>query len=82
MNLWEECLKIVVIVIEIIWLLVRIGKSNWTQDEVDKLMAIVDEQLAVVSTVNWTLVAEKMGTRSRIQCRYKWNRMKGINQDK
>ena len=46
-------------------------------------MAIVDEQLAVVSTVNWTLVAEKMGTRSRIQCRcYKWNRMKGINQDK
>lgn len=57
-------------------------KSNWTQDEVDKLMAIVDEQLAVVSTVNWTLVAEKMGTRSRIQCRYKWNRMKGINQDK
>ena len=34
-------------------------KSNWTQDEVDKLMAIVDEQLAVVSTVNWTLVAEK-----------------------
>ena len=45
-------------------------------------MAIVDEQLAVVSTVNWTLVAEKMRTRSRIQCRYKWNRMKGINQDK
>ena len=26
-NLWEECLKIVVIVIEIIWLLVRIGKK-------------------------------------------------------
>ena len=32
-ELMEECLKIVVIVIEIIWLLVRIGKSNWTQDE-------------------------------------------------
>lgn len=52
--------------------------SRWSQEEEEKLKQIVSDMLTrlKLNTINWTLVSEAMnGTRSRIQCRYKWNKL-------
>lgn len=52
--------------------------SRWSGEEERKLKEIVTELLTKLklNTINWTIVSEKMdGTRSRIQCRYKWNKL-------
>lgn len=57
--------------------------NKWTEDEEAKLREIVVEMITHAPplkdravSINWTLVSEKMdGARSRIQCRYKWNKL-------
>lgn len=52
--------------------------SRWAPEEEEKLKHIVSDMLTKLklNTINWTLVSEAMdGTRSRIQCRYKWNKL-------
>ncbi|KAI9772007.1 MAG: RNA polymerase I enhancer binding protein [Geoglossum simile] len=45
------------------------GEDKLTDDDVDKKAALI----------NWTIVSEKMGgTRSRIQCSYKWKKLQKI----
>lgn len=57
------------------------AQNKWSDEEENKLKtvisAILNEQADLQTPViNWTLVSEKMGgTRSRIQCRYKWNKI-------
>ncbi len=51
--------------------------NKWSLDEENSLRQVVSElkSLDPTSPINWTLVSERMGgTRSRIQCRYKWNK--------
>lgn len=56
--------------------------NQWSKEEEELLKLIVLKMHAVEITkdkpapINWTLVSEKMnGVRSRIQCRYKWNKL-------
>lgn len=56
--------------------------NKWSEDEENTLKQIVIEYLSEQAnkdkpvTINWTMVSEKMnGMRSRIQCRYKWNKL-------
>lgn len=57
--------------------------NKWTDEEEAKLREIVVEMITQAPpmkeravSINWTLVSEKMdGVRSRIQCRYKWNKL-------
>jgi Myb-like DNA-binding protein REB1 len=57
--------------------------NKWSPEEEDKLKEIVnlfisEQQEAKMKSpiINWTIVSEKMGgKRSRIQCRYKWNKL-------
>lgn len=56
--------------------------NQWSKEEEDLLKQIVLKMHAIEVTkdkpspINWTLVSEKMnGVRSRIQCRYKWNKL-------
>lgn len=54
--------------------------NKWSIDEETKLKDIVVEMISNFRghpiPINWTLVSEKMnGQRSRIQCRYKWNKL-------
>lgn len=56
--------------------------NQWSKEEEDLLKLIVLKMHAIEVTkdkpapINWTLVSEKMnGVRSRIQCRYKWNKL-------
>ncbi|GME75367.1 unnamed protein product [Ambrosiozyma monospora] len=56
--------------------------NKWEEDEEARLRAVIaeltEEQKAVngETTINWTQVSERMGgSRSRIQCRYKWNKL-------
>ncbi|EGV62451.1 RNA polymerase I enhancer binding protein [Yamadazyma tenuis] len=52
--------------------------SKWSSEEEAKLKQVVTEMLtkSKINAINWTLVSEAMeGTRSRIQCRYKWNKL-------
>lgn len=52
--------------------------SRWAPEEEEKLKQIVSDMLTKLdlNTINWTVVSEAMnGTRSRIQCRYKWNKL-------
>lgn len=53
-------------------------ESKWSPEEEMKLKTIVSDMVSSLrmNTINWTLVSECMdGTRSRIQCRYKWNKL-------
>lgn len=53
-------------------------QSKWSVDEENKLKQVVTDMLSnlKLNSINWTLVSEAMeGTRSRIQCRYKWNKL-------
>lgn len=57
-------------------------QNKWSEDEESTLKQIVLEYLSEQAhkdkpvAINWTLVSEKMnGMRSRIQCRYKWNKL-------
>lgn len=57
--------------------------NKWTPEEEERLKNLValylgEQQDAGVSepTINWTIISEKLGgSRSRIQCRYKWNKL-------
>ncbi|KAH3671446.1 hypothetical protein WICMUC_004627 [Wickerhamomyces mucosus] len=55
------------------------ASNKWSIEEENKLKQIISEIYNLSgqnSTINWTVVSEKMGgTRSRIQCRYKWNKI-------
>ncbi|ODV87653.1 hypothetical protein CANARDRAFT_188457, partial [[Candida] arabinofermentans NRRL YB-2248] len=59
-------------------------QHKWTFQEEEKLRSVVHRSLSeqrliyphAEPIINWTLVSEWMGgTRSRIQCRYKWNKI-------
>ncbi|KAG7692768.1 hypothetical protein KL933_004274 [Ogataea haglerorum] len=61
-------------------------RHKWSLEEEDKLRTVIhgmlreqtanSESMGVEPVINWTLVSERMGgTRSRIQCRYKWNKL-------
>ncbi|OBA21158.1 hypothetical protein METBIDRAFT_42023 [Metschnikowia bicuspidata var. bicuspidata NRRL YB-4993] len=56
--------------------------NKWSEDEEQSLKNIVMEMITNESQtdkpilINWTVVSERMnGVRSRIQCRYKWNKL-------
>lgn len=52
--------------------------NKWSEEEERTLKNIVLEMITSESDgpINWTLVSERMnGVRSRIQCRYKWNKL-------
>lgn len=53
--------------------------NKWSEEEERTLKNIVLEMITNEEEdkpINWTLVSEKMnGVRSRIQCRYKWNKL-------
>lgn len=58
--------------------------NKWSDEEERKLRDIVTDMMASIGednklkapTINWTIVSERMnGVRSRIQCRYKWNKL-------
>lgn len=56
--------------------------NKWSEDEErllkDVVMHIIteDKHPDKLAQINWTLVSERMkGLRSRIQCRYKWNKL-------
>lgn len=57
------------------------AQNKWQDSEEEKLKNVITEILneqlnSPAPIINWTLVSEKMGgTRSRIQCRYKWNKI-------
>ncbi|KAF3989498.1 hypothetical protein FT663_01742 [Candidozyma haemuli var. vulneris] len=58
------------------------ASNKWSEEEERTLKNIVVEMITNDSngdkpmSINWTLVSEKMnGVRSRIQCRYKWNKL-------
>ncbi|CAN3358017.1 hypothetical protein DICA2_C16248 [Diutina catenulata] len=53
------------------------SQHKWSAEEEARLLAAVAAVAADsrADTINWTKVGEKMETRSRIQCRYKWNKM-------
>lgn len=58
------------------------ASNKWSDDEVRRLRDVVMEMIAEHGikdkpiSINWTLVSERMdGVRSRIQCRYKWNKL-------
>jgi len=57
------------------------AQNKWSDEEELKLKQVIGEILTQQTSnptpiINWTLVSEKMGgTRSRIQCRYKWNKI-------
>ncbi|GMM38753.1 Nsi1 protein [Saccharomycopsis crataegensis] len=55
------------------------AQNKWSPDEEDKLKSIIHEIFQnnpQSPVINWTVVSEKMGgLRSRIQCRYKWNKL-------
>ena len=53
-------------------------QNKWGVDEEDRLRGVVTQLLASFpgQDINWTEVSELMGgTRSRIQCRYKWTKL-------
>ncbi|EGW30577.1 uncharacterized protein SPAPADRAFT_52649 [Spathaspora passalidarum NRRL Y-27907] len=52
--------------------------NKWTEQEEEQLKEVVNEILTSETSdnINWTIVSERMkGTRSRIQCRYKWAKL-------
>ncbi|KAG5359754.1 DNA-binding protein [Yarrowia sp. C11] len=56
------------------------ASHKWTASEENRLYEIVRDMLSaqgeVGGNINWTAVSERMnGTRSRIQCRYKWKKL-------
>lgn len=58
------------------------GQNKWSLEEENKLLQVVNEikQFDPSADINWTVVSEKIGgVRSRIQCRYKWNKIQKKN---
>ena len=64
----------------------RRALQKWTPEEETNLVSVVNEMLHSLrskegkdvdaSKINWTVVSEQMnGSRSRIQCRYKWTKL-------
>lgn len=57
------------------------ASNKWSEAEERQLTDIVTEFIAASKqnknpTINWTIISDKMnGIRSRIQCRYKWNKL-------
>lgn len=56
--------------------------NKWSEEEERKLKEIITDMISNMSgdkkgpIINWTVVSERMnGVRSRIQCRYKWNKL-------
>lgn len=58
--------------------------NKWSEEEETKLKEIVTDMMSNIGednklkppSINWTVVSERMnGVRSRIQCRYKWNKL-------
>ncbi|RLV96650.1 RNA polymerase I termination factor [Spathaspora sp. JA1] len=53
-------------------------ENKWTEQEEEQLKSVVNEILTseTQDNINWTIVSERMkGSRSRIQCRYKWAKL-------
>lgn len=62
------------------------AQNKWTTEEEEKLRTVIESMIALQTEagaelsqepgINWTTVSEEMGgVRSRIQCRYKWNKL-------
>ncbi|CCF57051.1 hypothetical protein KAFR_0C00560 [Kazachstania africana CBS 2517] len=52
------------------------SSKKWSPNEEAKLLRIVNESLHKDQSANWGHVSQLMGgARSRIQCRYKWNKL-------
>ncbi|KAK8892710.1 hypothetical protein M9Y10_029950 [Tritrichomonas musculus] len=47
----------------------KISKGNWSKEEEEKLISLVES----VGTKAWTKIASKMGNRSDVQCRFRYN---------
>jgi hypothetical protein len=47
----------------------RIDKSNWCSEEEAKLLTLV----GLHGNKSWTKIAQEMGSRSDVQCRFRWN---------
>ncbi len=53
------------------------ASNKWSEHEELSLKQVIEEwtTLNPEEPINWTIISERMGgTRSRIQCRYKWNK--------
>ena len=53
------------------WLDPRIKKTEWTREEDEKLMELVEE----FGDHSWTKIASILGNRSDAQCRYRYNHL-------
>ncbi|WBW72688.1 RNA polymerase I transcription termination factor/ RNA polymerase II transcription factor Reb1 [Schizosaccharomyces osmophilus] len=56
----------------------RLKRNAWSLDEETQLLQIVAElrnREDMSSDINWTLVAQLLGTRTRLQCRYKFQQL-------
>lgn len=57
------------------------AQNKWTEEEELRMRRIIEDMIAMQPdsmnpVINWTVVSEQMeGKRSRIQCRYKWNKL-------
>jgi hypothetical protein len=52
----------------------RLSKDGWSPDEDAKLMNLV----ASFGTDGWTAISQRMGHRSDVQCRYRYQRLKKL----
>ncbi|KAI5502723.1 RNA polymerase II transcription regulator recruiting protein [Trichomonas vaginalis G3] len=50
----------------------RISKSNWSKEEEEKLLQVVEQY----GNKAWTRVAAQFGNRTDVQCRFKYNHIK------
>ncbi|EEB09636.1 RNA polymerase I transcription termination factor Reb1 [Schizosaccharomyces japonicus yFS275] len=56
----------------------RLKRNAWSSDEEQQLLRIVHDIQTGDETnneINWTLVAQMLGTRTRLQCRYKYQQL-------
>lgn len=56
------------------------SSNKWSESEENQFINIVKQFISnskeKTPSINWTIISEKMnGVRSRIQCRYKWNKL-------
>lgn len=56
----------------------KLKRNAWSLEEETQLLQIVAElrnREDLSSDINWTLVAQMLGTRTRLQCRYKFQQL-------
>ncbi|SMN21414.1 similar to Saccharomyces cerevisiae YDR026C Protein of unknown function that may interact with ribosomes, based on co-purification experiments [Maudiozyma saulgeensis] len=58
-------------------------KSKWTPEEEEILVTLVKDNFEPNQNINWDKVSEMLnGTRSRLQCRFKWKQLEKKNSEK